>query len=246
MARFNKAKNFAGKSYVISSDMESLINSLKASTAEDYVLEFGGFDASGDAVISKEINLSAWFEKIKGDISGEAVGIEAGNGINTKVRTIADGKSMTTIRSVGSEIVELTKAETATAGYAATYNFTVVTGYEEDGTPTTATTKIDIVKDQFLKSATVVWSTEENLTEAGAIVGESDKKTETAIYPFLKMEMYSNTNGTNEDDALATTVYIPISEMFKDYKAGKAIEIDVDTINVLIDEKPSIYTSKGV
>jgi hypothetical protein len=72
MARINKAKNFAGKSYVVSNEVESLINSL---SFEDNILKFGAKAIGEDSVaLGNGVDFSTWIEAAKAAATAAAVG----------------------------------------------------------------------------------------------------------------------------------------------------------------------------
>ena len=149
----------------------------------------------------------------------EALGVEAGTGITI---TAKDGAASTQIISTN---LKLVKKTTANTGYAASYMLT-----DGNGTAISGSADIDVVKDQFLKSASVVWS-----TDAATMTGESATKSGSAIYPFIKMEMYTNDNGVSSDDTAVTPIYIPVNSLFSDYTAGNGIAIADQVISVALD-----------
>ena len=72
MARINKAKNFAGKSYVVSNEVESLINSL---SFENNILKFGATAIGDDSVkLGNGVNFSTWISEAKAAATAAAVG----------------------------------------------------------------------------------------------------------------------------------------------------------------------------
>lgn len=116
--------------------------------------------------------------------------------------------------------ITVEKLANATAGYAASYQLKVKGAAVGD--------TIDIVKDQFLKQASLVYSTSEN-----AMAGESATKTDTAKFPFLKFELYTNT-GT-ESPTTTSTVYIPVNALFDDYTAGNGLQEVDQTFSIKLD-----------
>jgi hypothetical protein len=258
MARINKAKNFAGKSYVVSNEVNDLIQSLKASENE-YKLTFAGITMDGGTVGAKTIDLSGWFDKISAEITGQALGIEQGKGISFDISSSSASnggvKDITVIHADVDEttigftsddaagkitsLLTIKKLDTATTGYAASYEL-------QDANGSKIGDRIDIVKDQFLKSTSLVWGTAAGLVD-GKPVGETTEKPEKSAYPFLKMEFYSNDNGVSTDDE-GSIVYIPVNELFRDYTSGNsAISISTDNeISGVVNETDKIYASKGV
>lgn len=246
--RANNLKNFQGISYATTVDVSTAIANLKQTGKEVFVdtllgtkgnvNEIAMYNADGVfqstgytlGVISEtnfgqanklatEAGVKAYVDKIEQDIEGAALGIAAGNGIY-----LADGEG--TVKKINAFGYKLVKRTTAESGYAATYDLQIS---DSTGTYTTVTGSdpINIVKDQFLKSATMVWGTSATLSD-NVVVGESTSKTDTAKYPFLKMVMYTNDNGVGADDTLTTTVYIPVDELFHDYTvAANATEVQL-------------------
>lgn len=258
MARFNKAKNFAGKSYVVSNEVDSLIKSLRIESENEYKLVFDGIKTDDGIIGSQTIDLTTWFEKVTADINGQALGIEQGKGISfaqsssstnggvkdiTVIHADVDGTTIgfTEDSAAGKikSLLTIKKLDAATTGYAASYQL-----QDADGNAIGET--IDIVKDQFLKSTSLVWGTAAELSD-GKPVGETTTKPETGAYPFLKMEFYSNDNGASSDDTSTTIVYIPVNELFRDYTAGNtAISIDNDNkISAVVDASDKVFASKG-
>lgn len=136
-----------------------------------------------------------------------------------------------------------------TEGYAASYQLQFLSDATNGTYTAVDSTKIDIVKDQFLKSGSLVYGTSAALVD-GAVEGESNTKTSTAIYPFVKLVLFTNTNGSNSDEQSATsTIYIPVNELFHDKTAGNGIDATAlasNEIKVVADATDKIYTSKGV
>ena len=190
-------------------------------------------DVIGDTVDEKSLNVPTDYavkkaidEAVK-VVKSEAIGIGAGNGIDI---TPTSSTSGTTIQVINAKVanaekvlsvdnnglsatISLVKVDTE-SGYAASYQLQGIGGAILGDT-------INIVKDQFLKEATLVWGTNATLSN-NVVVGESATKTDTATYPFLKMVMYTNNNDKTTDDTLTTTVYIPVDELFRDYTSGNA------------------------
>ena len=117
--------------------------------------------------------------------------------------------------------VTLEKLTTPTAGYAASYQLKV------NGSTTNIPT-IDIVKDQFIKSATFGWSTAADSTGAGW----TTTKSSTAKYPCIKIEVYTNANGVSTDDTAATPIYVPLADVFQEYVGGANVKVDGNVISL--------------
>lgn len=155
-----------------------------------------------------------------------SAGVDAGTGI-----TVTTENNVSTIATN----LKLIKKSSANSGFAASYQLAYLSDATNGTyTPVTGSSDIDIVKDQFLKSASLVWGTSAAL-DNGSVAGESNSKTSTAIYPFLKMVMYVNDNGSGSDDTSVDTIYIPVDDLFHDYTAGNGISIAAQVISVLKD-----------
>jgi hypothetical protein len=241
--RTNGLKNFKGQTYATTFDVAEAISALKQSGKdvflagllgtgtsadsgkvamynEDGVFQSTGYtlgvtgvttetDFGGENKLATESGVAAYVAKIKQNIEGSALGIAEGQNVY-----FTDGKGTT--KEINAFGYKLVKKDSANDGYAATYELQIS---DRNGKYETVTGSdpINIVKDQFLKSATMVWGASATLTDSGDVLEESPKKTDTAKYPFLKMEMYTNDNGDDTDDVLTTTVYIPVAELFRDY-----------------------------
>lgn len=237
--RTNGLKNFKGQTYATTFDVAEAIAALKQSGKDvflsgllgtgtsadsgkiamynaDGVFQTTGYslgvttetDFGGANKLATESGVAAYVAKIKQNIEGAALGIAEGNNVY-----FTDGEGTTkSINAFGYKLVKRASAET---GYAATYDLQI-SDRNGDYATVTDSAPINIVKDQFLKSATMVWGTSATLSN-NTVLGESVTKTDDAKYPFLKMEMYTNNNGIGTDDALTTTVYIPVNELFRDY-----------------------------
>ena len=108
--------------------------------------------------------------------------------------------------------VTLTKDSSPTTGYAATYTLSV--------NGTAQTTKIDIVKDKFLKGASIVtgsWSA--NVFTEG-----------TGSQKAIKLEMYTNDNGVDSDDTAVTPIYINPADFITAYTGGTNIQITAGNV----------------
>ncbi len=173
-------------------------------------------------------------------VAAEAISISGTSGI-----TVEGEGTTKTIKSN----LRIAKVET-TDGYAASYQLQ----YLSDATNNTYTavdsTKIDIVKDQFLKSGLLVYGTAPTVNANNTISGRSTSKTSTAIYPFVELVLYTNTDGSDSNSqATTSTVYIPVNDLFHDKTAGNGIDstaLASNEIKVVADATDKIYTAKGV
>lgn len=251
--RLNHAKNFKGKAYVAADELDNLIKTLTFSGIEGNHFGSNGdndwlvnFTAADGGATTTTLDLT----KIKDYIDGKSITVTAGNGItvdasgNNALSPVIAVDIDSSIALVGSTDGEkkigtnlyIKKVDTTT-GYAASYQLQVGEG---DGA-TALGAKIDIVKDQFLKSGSVVYS-----TDASTMTGESETKTTTAQYPFLKLVMWTNTNGDASDQETTSTIYIPVNDLFDSYTAGnKAIDsaaLTSNVITVVVDDTNVVYT----
>ena len=181
---------------------------------------------------------------VKAYVDSKAVGVKAGNGIAIDNSTPTSPKISANIK-----IVAATTAE----GYAASYDLMLrnpdVAEEGAAGAWVKAGESINIVKDQFLKTGSLVYGTSATLNELGAVVGESTTKTETAKYPFIKLVLNVNTNGDANSEDTAATIYIPVNDLFHDKTAGNGIdstELANNKIQVKVDATSGkVYATKG-
>lgn len=195
-------------------------------------------DFVGDQKVSKPVFLSKIYElsEMIDDVATEAIGVTGSGAIGVSgegtTKTIGVAVDGTTIVQTGDElasVLTIAKQQVPETGYAATYFLADNTGAQISGSE-----KINIVKDQFLKAASLVWGTAAALSN-GSVTGEANAKSTTAVYPFIKLELYVNDNGASNDDTSVATVYIPVDELFHDYTNGNGISIDSQVISVLKD-----------
>lgn len=180
---------------------------------------------------------------VKAYVDGKAVGVTAGNGIAIDNSTPTSPKISANIK-----IVAATTAE----GYAASYDLMLrnpaVAGDNAEGAWVKAGESINIVKDQFLKTGSLVYGTSATLV-GGTISGESATKTEAAKYPFIKLVLNVNTDGNAGNDTTAATIYIPVNDLFRDKVAGNGIdstELANNKIQVKVDATSGkVYATKG-
>ena len=130
------------------------------------------------------------------------------------------------------------KLATATDGYAASYQLQI-----GNGTGATAIgDKIDIIKDQFLKSAQfIAKATQADVTAAGENPGFAVND------PVLKLVFSVSTKPGTTDD-VDTTTYIPVKELVDVYTAGNGIDITSNVVSVEIESTTAgkkVFTAAG-
>ena len=228
--RINKIQNFKGKSYIVSDELDNLIKSLAVagagtvaeSAANTWTLQFTTADGGTANTVAADLTaIKTYIDSATSGVSlgaGDGIDIDANSKINTKIK--------------------LVKLGSATTGYAASYKLQVWdhtansnAGDWKDCGDSSAT--IDIVKDQFIKSAAFGWSTANDATGAGWTTTKSD----SAKYPCIKIEVWTNKDGdTSSSDDTATSIYVPLASVFEEYKAGNGIEIgESNAIAVKLD-----------
>lgn len=193
-------------------------------------------DGATDASIPTE-------KAVKAYVDGKAVGVTAGNGI------AITGTPTSPKISANIKIVPAATAE----GYAASYDLMLrnpdVAEEGAAGAWVKAGESINIVKDQFLKTGSLVYGTSATLNVSGAVDGESATKTETAKYPFIKLVLNVNTDGDADSEGTAATIYIPVNDLFRDKTAGNGIdstELTNNKIQVKVDATSGqVYATKG-
>ena len=181
---------------------------------------------------------------VKAYVDGKAVGVTAGNGIAIDTSTPTSPKISANIK-----IVAATTAE----GYAASYDLMLrnpdVAEEGVAGAWVKAGESINIVKDQFLKTGSLVYGTSADLNVSGAVDGESATKIGNAKYPFIKLVLNVNTDGNAGNDTTAATIYIPVNDLFRDKTAGNGIdstELANNKIQVKVDATSGkVYATKG-
>lgn len=196
-------------------------------------------DEATDASIPTE-------KAVKAYVDGKAVSVTAGNGIAIDNSTPTSPKISADIK-----IVATTTAE----GYAASYklmlrNPAVIDAGAEGAWEEATGDTINIVKDQFLKTGSLVYGTFATLNGSGKVDGESTTKTETAKYPFIKLVLNVNTDGdAGNDTTVEAPIYIPVNDLFRDKTAGNGIdstELDKNVIQVKVDSTSGkVYATKG-
>ena len=146
-----------------------------------------------------------------------------------------DGKTILNDSGTVKSGLTLVKLTTPTSGFAASYQL-----QDADGTAIGST--IDIVKDQYLKSAVFGW-----YTKAGdpAVYTPSTKGASGAI-PCLKVEVWTNTDGASNNDAVATTLYIEVTDLFNPYTNGNGLDLSNGEFSVKIDStSEKVTTASG-
>ena len=250
--RINKAKNFKGKAYVAADELDKLIQSLtfagydQKGTENTWKLDFTYADQTGTAQ-----KVAADLTAIKDYIDNKAITVGAGAGIKVDATkplepVIAADVDGTTIVLSGTgntaklaSGLKIKKLDTATEGYAASYQLVDSTGAAIGGDSAT----IDIVKDQFIKSATFGWSTAKDSTGAGW----TETKSATAKFPCIKIDVYVNKNGVSTDDTEVKSLYIPLADVFQEYVGSNGVAIvSGNVISGVVDgASETVYTAKG-
>lgn len=249
--RINKAKNFKGKAYVAADELDSLIKSMTLAgatvtgAADVWKIQFTTADGSDPETTA--VDLTA----IKDYIDNKAINVVAGAGIavdsSNKLSPViaADVDNKTIVLSGEGNTARLAsglkikKLDTATEGYAASYQLVDATGAAIGGDSAT----IDIVKDQFIKSATFGWSTATDSTGAGW----TETKSATAKFPCIKIDVYVNKNGVSTDDTEVKSLYIPLADVFQEYEGHNGVATSGNVISGVVDTATSekVYTDKG-
>lgn len=301
--RANGLKNFKGQNYATTVDVATEIAKLKQNGKELFLASLlgtgtgsdvneiamytsdGVFQSTGYTVgATSETNFGAAnkFATEQGVTAYVAANsaplISEGNNIfftDVEGTGANAGKTLKVINAFGYKLV---KRETAVEGYAASYDLQI-SDANGDYATVTGSDPINVVKDQFLKSAFLVWGTSDTLS-GNAVVNETNARGEViveltndniasytgrtflisdsasgtfesatiasedvgkfvkdnATYPFLKLVLYVNTNGSSADDVTTTTVYLPVNELFRDYTAqanASQIQIAISNENVI-------------
>lgn len=249
--RINNAKNFKGKAYVAADELDSLIKSMTLAgatvtgTADVWKIQFT--TADGSAPETTAVDLTG----IKDYIDNKAINVVAGAGIavdssNKLSPVIAADVDGTTIVLSGAgntsklaSGLKIKKLDTATEGYAASYQLVDATGAAIGGDSAT----IDIVKDQFIKSATFGWSTATDSTGAGW----TETKSATAKFPCIKIDVYVNKNGVSTDDTDVKSLYIPLADVFQEYEGHNGVATSGNVISGVVDTAASekVFTAKN-
>lgn len=252
--RINHAKNFKGKAYVAADELDSLIQGLTLTGASapvtPNVWEIKFTTADGGAANTTAVDLTA----IKDYIDNKAINVTAGAGVaitgdalNPTISADVDNKTIV-LSGVGNDAklasgLKIKKLDTATTGYAASYQLVDATGTAiGDGSAT-----IDIVKDQFIKSAQFGWA---DTTTSTPSTWNADKaQISGTAYPCIKIEVWTNIDGNTEtSDTTTTTLYIPLNDVFTEYTAQNGVTITDDSIiEGVVDTaaSESVFTAKN-
>ena len=255
--RINKAKNFKGKAYVAADELDSLIQSLtlagtpdRTSTENTWKLDFTYADQTGD---NPQQKVAADLTAIKDYIDNKAINVVAGAGIavdssNKLSPVIAADVDGTTIvlSGAGNDAklasgLKIKKLDTATEGYAASYTLA-----DKDGNAIAGAGVIDIVKDQFIKSAQFGWA--DTATSTPSTWKAEKAQISGTAYPCIKIEVWTNTDGNASNDTTTTTLYVPLNDVFTEYTARNGVTITDDSIiEGVVDTatSESVYTAKG-
>lgn len=255
--RINNAKNFAGELYATQTWVNSAVAAVVKEIALNYVENEGVKTYDGKLLLTKYDNTTATVAlfdttsefatvgeggiKISGiqnaineavaKVKGEAIGISAGEAIRldtSEGSTVNEINVMYDDSTVGidgegklTSLLTFKKLETPTEGFAASYQL-------QNGAGDAIGATIDIIKDQYLKNASLVWC-----TVAGGEYTEASKDTEEAI-PCLKLEIWTNVNGPTGDDAKVSTIYMEATDLFDVYEAGNGLALDGNEFSVKI------------
>ena len=250
--RINHAKNFRGKAYVAADKLDELIQSLtlagpsKTTEGTEWKLDFTYADQTGDNPQQKvAVDLTA----IKDYIDNKAIDVTAGAGVaitgdalHPVISADVDNKTIV-LSGTGNDAklasgLKIVKRTTTTEGYAASYTLA-----DKDGNEIADAGIIDIVKDQFIKSATFGWSTAKDSTGAGW----TETKSTTAKFPCIKIDVYVNKNGVSTDDTEVKSLYIPLADVFQEYVGSNGVATEGNVISGVVDTatSESVYTAKG-
>ena len=249
--RVNKAKNFRNKAYVAADELDNLIQSMNfvygetitsdaINATDTWKINFTTAD-SGTADTS-----SVDLTKIKDYIDNKTIQVTAGDGIQIDATNPLDPV-------IGTDI-KIVKLGSATSGYAASYQLQIRDVSVADATAANAYTPvgdtIDIIKDQFLKGAEIIYGTFVDANTAPTGQGASDG----VKHPILMLTFeLTKAEGAGENDGTATNtdkvLYVDLNDLFDSYTAGNAaINSDAlasNVITVVVDARDKVYTSSG-
>lgn len=249
--RINKAKNFKGKAYVAADELDSLIQSLtfagasRTGTENTWRLDFQYADQTGT-----KTKVAADLTAIKEYIDSHSIKVAAGAGIAlggtaTAPKISADVDGATIVLSGSGDAAKLAtglkikKLATATTGYAASYQLV-----DSKGTAISGDT-IDIVKDQFIKSAAFGWST----VDTSDVTEWTPTKSSTAKFPCIKIEVWTNIDGTDDasSQGSVSTIFVPLNDVFTEYTATNGVAITNDSVisGVVDGTSEKVTTAKG-
>lgn len=251
--RVNKAKNFRNKAYVAADELDSLIQSMEfagdvgfasdthfgSNADNDWVINFT--TADGGTPNTSSVDLTA----IKDYIDNKSITITAGDGISVD-------KTTNPLDPVISTDIKIVKLATPASGFAASYelrikdngtaNSSAVDGYYTVGD------RIDIIKDQFLKDASIIYGTFVDADTEPTNQGASDG----VRHPILKLvfeldkgedEGQTDVAANNDDKEL----YVDLNDLFDSYTAGNsainATALASNVITVVVDGTNKVYTA---
>ena len=251
--RVNKAKNFRNKAYVAADELDSLIQSMTfagnvgfasgthfgENANDDWVINFttADVDAQGNHTTGvSSVDLTA----IKDYIDNKSITVTAGNGIAIDSTTNPLSPTISTD-------IDLKAVDTVT-GYAATYQLFI----KNNGTATSSDVngytpigaKINIVKDNLVKSGSLVYGT---ALSGNTLTNENASRVDETYKPYVKLVLNTNTDGDSTNDETITNLYIPVNDLFDSYTAGnKAINsaaLTSNVITVVVDGTNKVYTA---
>lgn len=251
--RINKAKNFKGKAYVAADELDNLIKSMTfegatATKTDVWKINFTNLD--GTAQPTSAVDLTAIKDYIDNKainvVAGAGIAVDSSNKLSPVISTDVDGTTIV-LSGAGNDAklasgLKIKKLDTATEGYAASYTLA-----DKDGNAIAGAGVIDIVKDQFIKSAQFGWADTSNSNPGN---WNADKAQISGTpYPCIKIEVWTNTDGNTEtSDTTATTIYVPLNDVFTEYTARNGVAITDDSIiEGVVDTAASekVYTAKG-
>ena len=240
--RINKAQNFKGKAYVAADELDNLIKSMTLAGAptthfgsnadNNWVVNFTNID--GTPATTSAVDLTA----IKDYIDNKSITVTAGNGISI------DDTGSNALNPIISTNLKIVKLGTATDGYAASYQLQYLSDASAGTYTAVSGDTINIVKDQFIKTATFGWSTANDASGAGWTTTKSD----SAKYPCIQLELYAKDDAATPGESSVTTLWIPLNDVFVDKTAGNGInatDLASNVITVVADTADTIYTAKG-
>jgi hypothetical protein len=251
--RINKAKNFKGKAYVAADELDNLIQTMTFGTAptvpsvDGWKVNFQYADQTGTGK-KTAVDLTA----IKEYIDNKAINVAAGAGITINTSNAlepvisADIDGSTIILSGEGNNAKLAtglkikKLDTATEGYAASYQLV-----DNAGNLIANSATIDIVKDQFIKSAAFGWA---DTADSKPSTWSETKPESGTVYPCIKIEVWTNADGdASSNDTDTTTIYIPLNDVFTEYTAQNGIVITSDSVieGVVDATSEQVYTATG-
>lgn len=233
-------------------------------TASDYVIDTttGSIADISTALTATLVNAATLSAAID-DINQANAKLSAGNGIGINEGSAAAGGKVWTVSTAidttassllaynaSGEIttdIKIKKLDTATTGYAASYQLVTT----RNNTETVLGETINITKNQLLQSATYVAAptTQQGDTITGEVSGA-----DIALHPeydrYLKLVFFADENGNGEADAgeATNTVYINVNELFDSYTgvSGVAVNAGTNQISAVVDPtSESFFTNSA-